>query len=62
MISVDSNQSSRCPRDSISCVAAMAIESDRKPVQSSGWALVSSSGGKAKRAAMVAAIETGRIM
>ena len=62
MISLDSNQSSRCPRDSISCVDAMAIESDRKPVQSSGRALVSFSCGKAKREAIVAAIETGRIM
>ena len=62
MISLDSNQSSRCPRESSSCVEAMAIESDRKPVQSRGMAFVSYSRGKAKREAIVAATETGRIM
>ena len=39
MISVDSNQSSRTPRASTSCTAAMAVASARNPVQSS-WIFV----------------------
>ena len=59
---MNSNQSSRCPRESSSCIEAMATESARNPVQSSGAAVPGLSRGMAKWEAIVAAIETGRIM
>ena len=59
MISVDSNQSSRTPRASTSCTAAMAVASARNPVQSSWVFGTFVSGGRAKRRATNATSPTG---
>ena len=61
-ISVEPNQSSRSPRDSMSWVAPMAIDNDRKPIQSRETLRRCSSSGSAKRVAMQATNATGAIM
>ena len=62
MISVDSNQSSRTPRASTSCTAAMAVASARNPVQSS-WAFAALvSGGSASCRPTNASSPTGTSM
>ena len=62
MISFDSNQSRRGPRARTHCMAAMAIETERKPVQSSETGRRSSSDGSASREPTVASKATGTIM
>ena len=62
MISVESNQSSRTPRASTSCTAAMAAASARKPVQSSWIFVPSVSAGRAKRRPTNATSPTGTSM
>ena len=62
MISVDSNQSSRTPRASTSCTAAMAVASARNPVQSSWIFVALVSGGRARRRATNASSPTGTSM
>ncbi len=63
MISVDSNQSSRTPRASTSCTAAMAVASARNPVQSScTFSALTLSSWSARRRAMNAITPTGTSM